>query len=131
MVDTLTLIRMINHDKTERNSDFWANMAHELWVNVEQLYDQIVTQWADRGDGEGMGGQMAAFCIYSCGFLASYFCKYPQRKLQVLMGFAHMLTAISSLLGPSCALQSHGDCGPHARDTRGEQGGLAPSIRMV
>lgn len=81
---------MINHDKTERNSDFWANMAHELWVNVEQLYDQIVTQWADRGEGEGMGGQMAAFCIYSCGFLSSYFCKYPQRKLRVLLVFGHV-----------------------------------------
>ncbi|KAK1826686.1 hypothetical protein QBC39DRAFT_363766 [Podospora conica] len=72
------LREMINHDKADRNSDFWVNMAHELWVNVEQLFDQITTQWADRAEGEGMGGQMAAFCIYSCGFLASYFCKYTQ-----------------------------------------------------
>ena len=82
---------MINSGKGS-HSEFWAAMAHELYANVKQLYDQIETQWADRKDGEGMGGQMAAFCIYSCGFLASYFRKYPQRKFPCLAFLGCLLT---------------------------------------
>lgn len=34
-------------------------MARELFNNVEDLYEQIETQYNDRSGEEGMGGQMA------------------------------------------------------------------------
>ena len=38
---------------------FWANMARELFQNVEALYEQIESQYTDRESDEGPGAQMA------------------------------------------------------------------------
>src|SRR5690349_21442435 len=75
-------------------------MAHKLFWNVNILYEQIETQYADQSPDEGPGAQMAvrtivpdsmtfrccqgprqAFCVYTCGFLACYACKFPHSKL--------------------------------------------------
>ncbi|KAL2136412.1 hypothetical protein VTI74DRAFT_3846 [Chaetomium olivicolor] len=72
------LHEIISHHKS--NSDltaFWTDMAHKLFWNVNALYEQIDTHYADRSPDEGPGAQMAAFCVYSCGFLACYPCKFP------------------------------------------------------
>ncbi|ORY67603.1 fungal-specific transcription factor domain-containing protein [Pseudomassariella vexata] len=55
-------------------------MAGELFENVRQLYEQVDAQFNDdRTAEERVGSQMAAFCVYSCGLLATYLCKFPQR----------------------------------------------------
>ncbi|KAM7220089.1 hypothetical protein V8F06_004603 [Rhypophila decipiens] len=56
---------------------FWIQMSRELFINVRDLFEQIDTQYADKSPEEGMGGQMAAFCVYTCGFLSCYLYKYP------------------------------------------------------
>ncbi|KAK0733686.1 hypothetical protein B0T26DRAFT_631339 [Lasiosphaeria miniovina] len=72
------LHEMISYDKFDpKLTAFWARMSLELFRNVKDLYEQIETQYGDRSPEEGTGAQMAAFCVYSCGFLAGYLCKYP------------------------------------------------------
>ncbi|KAK3394123.1 hypothetical protein B0H63DRAFT_36844 [Podospora didyma] len=72
------LHEIISHDKSDSTlTPFWARMSLDLFRNVRDLYEQIETQYADRSAEEGMGAQMAAFCVYSCGFLACYLYKYP------------------------------------------------------
>ncbi|KAK4194554.1 hypothetical protein QBC40DRAFT_32621 [Triangularia verruculosa] len=70
---------MINHDTTDATrARFWSDMAQELFRNIKELYEQIEIQYGDRAPDEGPGAQMAAFCVYTCGFLACYLCKYPK-----------------------------------------------------
>ncbi|KAK4043803.1 hypothetical protein C8A01DRAFT_12763 [Parachaetomium inaequale] len=72
------LHEMISHDKSDPDlTAFWADMAHKLFWNVNILYEQIETHYADKSPDEGPGAQMAAFCVYTCGFLACYPCKFP------------------------------------------------------
>jgi len=71
------LHEIMTDDKSDpRRTEFWRKMSRDLFMNVKELYEQIDTQYADRGPEEGMGAQMAAFCVYTCGFLACYLCKY-------------------------------------------------------
>lgn len=70
---------MINHGTSDATlARFWNDMAQELFRNVKELYEQIQIQYGDRAPDEGPGAQMAAFCVYTCGFLACYLCKYPK-----------------------------------------------------
>ncbi|KAK0656490.1 hypothetical protein B0T16DRAFT_38676 [Cercophora newfieldiana] len=70
------LPEMINCNRSDpAYIKYFKPMARELFDNVECLYEQIETQYHDLSGEEGMGGQMAAFIIYTCGFLASYLCK--------------------------------------------------------
>lgn len=55
-------------------------MSYELFNNVRMLYEQIDTQFKLRTNDDGKGVQMAAFCVYSCGFFACYLCKYPNSE---------------------------------------------------
>ncbi|KAK4189216.1 hypothetical protein QBC35DRAFT_380927 [Podospora australis] len=72
------LPEMLTHDETDPNlSEFWASMALELFRNVEDLFEQVYSQYSGREGNEGTGAQMAAFCVYTCGFLACYPYKYP------------------------------------------------------
>lgn len=73
--------RMISCNKSDPLATFWANMAHKLFWNVMYLYEQIVTHYGERSQGEGPGAQMSVFCVYTCGFLACYLCKFPERKM--------------------------------------------------
>ncbi|KAL8338559.1 hypothetical protein RB598_007076 [Gaeumannomyces tritici] len=57
--------------------DFWADMSLELFRNVRGLYEQIDAQFKDRRPEDGTGAQITSFCVYSCGILAAYLCKYP------------------------------------------------------
>jgi hypothetical protein len=96
---------MISYDKSDpKLTAFWSNMALELFRNVNMLYEQIEAHHADRAPEEGPGAQMAvgtaseattwgqktltvcwqAFCVYSCGFLACYPCKFPSSKCCLL-----------------------------------------------
>jgi len=56
--------RMIKYDKSDPiYIKCFKPMARELFDNVENLYEQIETQYNDRTGEEGMGGQMAV-CDY-------------------------------------------------------------------
>ncbi|KAK4125029.1 hypothetical protein N657DRAFT_570301 [Parathielavia appendiculata] len=69
---------IISHDKSNPDmTAFWGDMARKLFWNVNMLYEQIETHYADKSPEEGLGAQMAAFCVYTCGFLACYACKFP------------------------------------------------------
>ncbi|KAK0729701.1 hypothetical protein B0H67DRAFT_559408 [Lasiosphaeris hirsuta] len=68
-----------SYEKTDPDTGrFWGAMSLELFKNVKGLFEQIDTQYSDRSPEEGMGAQMASFCVYSCGFLACYLVKYPR-----------------------------------------------------
>ncbi|KAJ3475708.1 hypothetical protein NLG97_g9366 [Lecanicillium saksenae] len=60
-----------------RNRQFFADLAQDLFRNVRDLYEQIDAQFTDRTPDEGVGAQIAAFCVYSCGLFSTYLCKYP------------------------------------------------------
>lgn len=50
---------MIKAHQNPKMAIFWANMARELFQNVEALYEQIELQYTDRESDEGPGAQMA------------------------------------------------------------------------
>ncbi|KAK4133360.1 hypothetical protein BT67DRAFT_462911 [Trichocladium antarcticum] len=69
---------MISYDKSDPElTAFWVDMARELFRNLNVLYEQIEAHYAERSFEDGPGAQMVAFCVYSCGFLACYPCKFP------------------------------------------------------
>lgn len=55
---------------------FFANMSDDLFRNVRELYEQIDAQFSVRSSEEGVGAQMASFCVYSCGLFSTYLVKY-------------------------------------------------------
>ena len=88
---------MINLDQSDTQlQTFWSNMSLELFKNVKLLYEQIETQFMERAADDSLGAQMAVggsnpgvktwialanlsqlFCVFSCGHMATYLCKYP------------------------------------------------------
>lgn len=87
---------MINLDQSDTQlQNFWSNMSLELFKNVKLLYEQIETQFMERVADDSLGAQMAVsgsspgsiiyrpansfqlFCVFSCGHMATYLCKYP------------------------------------------------------
>lgn len=88
---------MINLDQSDAQlQTFWSNMSLELFKNVKLLYEQIETQFIERVADDSLGAQMAVcgsnpgaplpstqlifpqlFCVFSCGHMATYLCKYP------------------------------------------------------
>jgi len=75
------LANMIQPDTTDQPIlDFWSQMSTDLFSNVKELFDQIDTQFKERSPGEGTGAQMSAFCVYSCGIMATYLLKYPHSQ---------------------------------------------------
>ncbi|KAL2172623.1 hypothetical protein VTG60DRAFT_4742 [Thermothelomyces hinnuleus] len=75
------LDEMISRDQSDPElRAFWTEMARKLFWNVSMLYEQIETHYAERSPEDGPGAQMAAFCFYTCGFLACYPCKFPNSK---------------------------------------------------
>ncbi|KAI7784670.1 hypothetical protein LA080_009607 [Diaporthe eres] len=72
------LSEMINLDQSDAQlQTFWSNMSLELFKNVKLLYEQIETQFMERAADDSLGAQMALFCVFSCGHMATYLCKYP------------------------------------------------------
>lgn len=70
--------RMINLDQSDPAlQTFWSNMSLELFKNVKLLHEQIETQFMERAPDDSLGAQMALFCVFSCGHMATYLCKYP------------------------------------------------------
>ena len=54
------VFRMLSDNKSDPTlTSFWNKMAHELFQNVEDLYQQIETQFSERPSEEGPGAQMA------------------------------------------------------------------------
>lgn len=86
---------MISLDQSDAQlQTFWSNMSLELFKNVKLLYEQIETQFMERAADDSLGAQMAVcgsnpdylidpanlpqlFCVFSCGHMATYLCKYP------------------------------------------------------
>ncbi|KAK0633590.1 hypothetical protein B0T14DRAFT_507311 [Immersiella caudata] len=97
------LYEMVNYDRSDPiYVKCFKPMARELFDNVENLYEQIETQYNDRTGEEGMGGQMAAFIIYSCGFLAAYLCKYKIDASRSVISRARAIVGhILTILGES------------------------------
>ncbi|KIY53509.1 hypothetical protein FISHEDRAFT_33139, partial [Fistulina hepatica ATCC 64428] len=54
---------------------YWKNMSEELFNNVHDLYEQISASFPFRTRGSP---PILVFCVYICGSLASYLCKWPQ-----------------------------------------------------
>lgn len=72
------LSEMINLDQSDPQlQTFWSNMSLELFKNVKLLYEQIETQFMERAPDDSLGAQMALFCVFSCGHMATYLCRYP------------------------------------------------------
>ncbi|KAL1889174.1 hypothetical protein Cpir12675_005897 [Ceratocystis pirilliformis] len=55
---------------------FWAQMATELFTNVQSLHEQIDAFFSMRTPEEGFP-QILVFCVYMCGSLASYLWRSP------------------------------------------------------
>ncbi|KAJ3951742.1 hypothetical protein N0V92_011848, partial [Colletotrichum tropicale] len=51
-------------------------MSDDLFRNVRELYEQVDAQFSVRSSEEGVGAQMASFCVYSCGLFSTYMVKY-------------------------------------------------------
>lgn len=56
---------------------FFTTVSTQLFSNVHKLFEQINAQFTARSPDESVGGQMAAFCVYSCALFSAYLCKYP------------------------------------------------------
>ncbi|KAI5860727.1 hypothetical protein GGS23DRAFT_613629 [Durotheca rogersii] len=79
------MIRLAQGDPTTcPEVRFYKTMAEELFFNVRKLYEQIEAHFEDGVTIGRVGSQMAGFIIYGCGLLASYLCKFPQRKDRLL-----------------------------------------------
>ena len=65
---------MITFDKGDpKLVKFWKKMSVELFNNVDQLYEQIETQYTERTGDDGMGGQMAVSgAITNCSLVGFY-----------------------------------------------------------
>ncbi|KAI3527351.1 hypothetical protein CSPX01_17038 [Colletotrichum filicis] len=63
-------------EKDMQRRAFFANMSDDLFRNVRELYEQIDAQFSVRSSEEGVGAQMASFCVYSCGLFSTYLVKY-------------------------------------------------------
>ncbi|KAF7558916.1 hypothetical protein G7046_g5227 [Stylonectria norvegica] len=55
---------------------FWAQVSKELFINVWEMHEQVDAYFSMRAAGEGFP-QILVFCVYICGSLASYLCRYP------------------------------------------------------
>ncbi|KAI0130124.1 hypothetical protein BJ170DRAFT_301847 [Xylariales sp. AK1849] len=73
------MIHAIHGNHRDPAVKVYHRMASELIANVRMLYSQIDAQFSDdRAPEERVGSQMATFCIYGCGLLSAYLCKFPQ-----------------------------------------------------
>ena len=59
----MTLSILSNDNSDPVLTAFWTDMAHKLFWNVNILYEQIETQYADQSPDEGPGAQMAVRTI--------------------------------------------------------------------
>lgn len=56
---------------------YWATMSNELFTNVYSLHEIVDTFFSHRAPDQGVPS-IIVFCVYICGSLASYLCKWPQ-----------------------------------------------------
>ncbi|CCF33732.1 hypothetical protein CH063_05865 [Colletotrichum higginsianum] len=63
-------------EKDPQRRAFFAQMSDDLFRNVRELYEQVDAQFSVRSSEEGVGAQMASFCVYSCGLFSTYLAKY-------------------------------------------------------
>nr|XP_036589160.1 uncharacterized protein CTRU02_01207 [Colletotrichum truncatum]KAF6800802.1 hypothetical protein CTRU02_01207 [Colletotrichum truncatum] len=63
-------------DKDPQRRAFFSHMSDDLFRNVRDLYEQVDAQFSVRSSEEGVGAQMASFCVYSCGLFSTYLVKY-------------------------------------------------------
>ncbi|KAK4232354.1 hypothetical protein QBC38DRAFT_463899 [Podospora fimiseda] len=70
------MLKLHPHDPPKRM--FWENMATEFFQNVDELWHQVNAQYGEKIEDQGPGAPMAAFCVYTCGFMACYAAKYPR-----------------------------------------------------
>lgn len=70
--------KVLGHKATDNAPQgFWEQMSFELFSNVWQLYDIIDAFFTTRSSDDGFPA-MLAFCVYTCGSLASYLVRWPQ-----------------------------------------------------
>ncbi|KAI8298812.1 putative transcriptional regulatory protein [Colletotrichum sp. SAR11_59] len=63
-------------EKDTQRRSFFSQMSDDLFRNVRELYEQVDAQFSVRSSEEGVGAQMASFCVYSCGLFSTYMVKY-------------------------------------------------------
>ncbi|KAF9879563.1 hypothetical protein CkaCkLH20_03106 [Colletotrichum karsti] len=63
-------------EKDPQRRAFFSSMSDDLFRNVRELYEQVDAQFSVRSSEEGVGAQMASFCVYSCGLFSTYLVKY-------------------------------------------------------
>lgn len=124
--------------------NFWKTMSNELFVNVQELFEQIDAFYSMRSRDEGFPA-IVVFCVYICGSLASYLWRYPQlcprvagraeemslRCVQVLnglhrawptstrwnQGLQQIASPLSSVAGSFSGSSSSGDSPPTSCNT--------------
>ncbi|KAF6815378.1 hypothetical protein CPLU01_14148 [Colletotrichum plurivorum] len=64
------------NEKDPQRRAFFSHMSDDLFRNVRELYEQVDAQFSVRSSEEGVGAQMASFCVYSCGLFSTYLVKY-------------------------------------------------------
>ncbi|KAL1892884.1 hypothetical protein Sste5346_006777 [Sporothrix stenoceras] len=69
---------MLAEKGPKQQQEYWRTMSGELFRNVKDLFTQIDCWIEEREPGDGTGAQLAIFCVYSCGLMAAYLCKYPK-----------------------------------------------------
>ncbi|CAM1506366.1 Fc.00g060070.m01.CDS01 [Cosmosporella sp. VM-42] len=57
----LDIINLRSNPDLDQRKSFFSDLSIELFMNVRQLFDQIVAQFAGRSPDESVGAQMAAF----------------------------------------------------------------------
>ncbi|GJC97436.1 hypothetical protein ColKHC_06262 [Colletotrichum higginsianum] len=67
-------------EKDPQRRAFFAQMSDDLFRNVRELYEQVDAQFSVRSSEEGVGAQMASFCVYSCGLFSTYLAKYRNKR---------------------------------------------------
>ncbi|KAK2777866.1 hypothetical protein CKAH01_11912 [Colletotrichum kahawae] len=63
-------------EKDTQRRSFFSQMSDDLFRNARELYEQVDAQFSVRSSEEGVGAQMASFCVYSCGLFSTYMVKY-------------------------------------------------------
>lgn len=78
--DLNSIIKIKTNEKDPQRRAFFSHMSDDLFRNVRELYEQVDAQFSVRSSEEGVGAQMASFCVYSCGLFSTYLVKYKNSQ---------------------------------------------------
>ncbi|EFX01951.1 transcription factor [Grosmannia clavigera kw1407] len=92
---------MLQQGGNSLTEGFWGDMSLELFANVKDLFTQIDVWFLERRPGDSTGAQMAIFCVYSCGLMAAYLCKYPHVCRKYAPEGKHMFDRTRDILAQS------------------------------